>query len=806
MSSGPTDGFRGSRTRTARTILDRTDEAIVTVDTDRVVTVVNDRFEDLVGRTDDDLVGRSLGEVVPDAVDDTIEEGRRRATREREPATFEEYCEELDRWFVVRVFPDDSGLSVHLRDVTDHKERERELERKERALDAAPVGITVSDPDRDDNPLIYVNRGFERLTGYSSSEILGRNCRFLQGEETDPEAVERLRRAIDAEEPVREEIRNYREDGTPFWNRVTITPVHDEDGTVLNYIGVQEDVTERKRLSRRLHESESSLRELYDITSDVDMSFEEKVRRILAIGRDRLGLRYAFLTRMEDGTQHVVESRGSHDLLQPGESCPLSEAYCRKTIESEGLLGVRDVASEGWNDDPAYERFDLGCYLGGKVVVDDDLYGTLCFADDDARTAAFTDAERTFVELLVKWIGYELTLRQNERRLRRLQRTANELMLATTEDEVARIAVDTVRSVLDHPITGMWRYDDANRRLEPIAETDEARSIVGPAPTFEEGEGLVWRAFENGDLRTYDDVRYRSDVYNPDTPVRSEVIVPLGRYGVISTGSTETGTFTDADVTLLRLLAATVQAAFVRVERERLLRETRERLEHKNEALAVLNRIIRHDIGNEITAVLGWGDVLEDRVDPRNEEYVRRVLTAAEHITRITDTVGDFLEVVEEAEGPATDTQDLVEMLTTQVDQAASVHDTAEFTLDGDLPDSLPVEASHLLSSVFRNLLENAVTHNDEETPEVTVDVETTETSVVVSVADNGPGIPDDRKPELFDRKADGSRRDTSGVGLYLADFLVDLHGGDIWVEDNDPKGSVFGVELPKSDDEGGLE
>jgi len=141
---------------------------------------------------------------------------------------------------------DQSPIILSARDVTDRKTYARELELKSQAMDKAPVGITITDPDREDNPMIYVNEGFEALTGHSESEALGRNCRFLQGEETREEPVAELRTAVENDEPVSVELRNYRKDGSQFWSRVSIAPVRDDDGTVENYVGFQEDVSERK--------------------------------------------------------------------------------------------------------------------------------------------------------------------------------------------------------------------------------------------------------------------------------------------------------------------------------------------------------------------------------------------------------------------------------------------------------------------------------------------------------------------------------------------------------------------------------
>ena len=141
---------------------------------------------------------------------------------------------------------DDSSVLLSARDVTERKAYARELELKSRAMDEAPVGITITDPDREDNPMIYVNEGFEALTGYSKEEAIGRNCRFLQGEATRERPVAEMRRAIDRAEPVSVELRNYRKDGSQFWDRVSIAPVRDRAGTVTNYVGFQEDITERK--------------------------------------------------------------------------------------------------------------------------------------------------------------------------------------------------------------------------------------------------------------------------------------------------------------------------------------------------------------------------------------------------------------------------------------------------------------------------------------------------------------------------------------------------------------------------------
>jgi len=120
----------------------------------------------------------------------------------------------------------------------------------EQAIDAAPVGITIADARKTDEPLVYVSEEFAELTGYAVEEALGQNCRFLQGENTREKPVAKLRAAIDAEESVSVVLRNYRADGSMFWNRVTITPITGTDGTVTHFLGYQEDVSEMKLYQR----------------------------------------------------------------------------------------------------------------------------------------------------------------------------------------------------------------------------------------------------------------------------------------------------------------------------------------------------------------------------------------------------------------------------------------------------------------------------------------------------------------------------------------------------------------------------
>jgi sigma-B regulation protein RsbU (phosphoserine phosphatase) len=144
---------------------------------------------------------------------------------------------------------------------------------KDRALTASAEGITIADARIPDRPLIYVNAGFERLTGYSRDEVIGRNCRFLQGAGTEADTVTELRNAIRAGREITVEILNYRKDGTPFWNRLAITPVEDTTGEVTHFIGIQSDVTKRKTAEDDLRKAKIELESaLGELQKDLDLA------------------------------------------------------------------------------------------------------------------------------------------------------------------------------------------------------------------------------------------------------------------------------------------------------------------------------------------------------------------------------------------------------------------------------------------------------------------------------------------------------------------------------------------------------
>ncbi|HRQ05144.1 PAS domain-containing protein [Nitrosomonas halophila] len=119
-------------------------------------------------------------------------------------------------------------------------------------LDASVNGITLADPDQEDLPLVYANKAFENITGYTQAETIGRNCRFLQGTDRDQPERFRLKAALENREPIEIVLRNYRKNGELFYNHLNITPLFDSSGRLLYFLGVQYDVTEQRKAEEEI--------------------------------------------------------------------------------------------------------------------------------------------------------------------------------------------------------------------------------------------------------------------------------------------------------------------------------------------------------------------------------------------------------------------------------------------------------------------------------------------------------------------------------------------------------------------------
>ena len=221
------------------------------------------------------------------------------------------------------------------------------------------------------------------------------------------------------------------------------------------------------------------------------------------------------------------------------------------------------------------------------------------------------------------------------------------------------------------------------------------------------------------------------------------------------------------------------------------------RLKRQRDDLRLLNQVMRHDIRNDLQLVEAYAELLDDHVDEEGESYLEVIKENTESAVGLTTTVRDLSRVMlredAEPEGVALD-----RVLSQQVEEVRSSYSEAVFTVDGTIP-SVKVLADEMLGSVFRNVLRNAVQHNDETLPvvDVTARVDDADQAAVVRIADNGPGVPPPQREEIFGKGEKGLDSPGAGIGLYLVRSLVEGYGGEVWVEDNEPKGAIFVIRLP---------
>jgi PAS domain S-box-containing protein len=227
-------------------------------------------------------------------------------------------------------------------------------------------------------------------------------------------------------------------------------------------------------------------------------------------------------------------------------------------------------------------------------------------------------------------------------------------------------------------------------------------------------------------------------------------------------------------------------------------KQSQTELEEISEQLEALNRVVRHDIRNDMSIMLGWAELLEDHVDDAGQTHLEKILNSGTHIVELTKIAREYVETLTGGEESRVKPTPLQSVLRTEIHLRRESFPKARIFVDGDVPD-VEVVANGMLGSVFRNLLTNAAQHNDAPEPVVKVSCTESDSDVVVSIADNGPGIADDRKESVFGKGAQGLDSSGTGIGLHLVDTLVADYGGEVWVEDNEPRGSIFEVRLPKA-------
>lgn len=790
---------------------------------------------------------------------------------------------------------DDGRLVCTVRDQTETEARKRELELKERAINEATVGIQITDPTQAHNPLTYVNSGFEQITGYTKEEAIGRNPRFLNGKDTDPGNLTEIREAIENERSISLELQNYRKDGTPYWNRLSVTPVTDGSGTVTNFIGIQQDVTERRERSQWLEEflnsgplmfaktrevdgaaiiescndglidrlgydqedligtdlrhiyseesaselqergyiraleggfetterclvtaaneqvdtllravprrdgtigtnalfidiTESKTRErkikkyvallerIHEVTTNTDISFEEKITELLEAGSEYLSLPHGFLTHVEMeressfGTQTIVEAAGSHEFLKPGTSHALSRSYCRRTIDKGEPLLISDASTvDQRKTDPEYDSYGFETYIGGTVIAGEGTYGTLYFAANEPREVPFDVFEESFISVLSRWVGYEIHRRETGVKLRhrqdqiREQRQINRAVTDVSFDLHFRIDLNgrlsyispAAAQLLDRPIANY-----ADRPIDIFSHSETAEDVQKAYERVLTGETVELTALpiERGTAgRVFVDLRL-TPIYDHDT--------------------------VDDDRSPENIIGAQGVARDVsgRHRREQMIR--------------VLNRVLRHNLRNEINVIDGYLKLLQPQLTGENAVYARRITDATDRLASLGETARKLESDLDMTQ--AFEPEDVVGMVTRVAEQVVERHQNVLVFVD--TTDPISAQCDSRLEPALWELLDNAARYGGDE-PTIRVKISSVDGCVNIRILDDGPGLPDEER-RILSMNHETPLEHSDGFGLWLVQWIVESLGGELNVLENRP-GACLEIRLQRPEADG---
>ena len=317
------------------------------------------------------------------------------------------------------------------------------LQMMERAIESTSNGIAIADATIADNPIIYVNPSFERITGYNRDELIGKNCRFLQGKDTNPAAVKKLRTAIEEGKECQVILRNFQKDGTPFWNELSLAPVYNSRRYLTHFIGVQTDITDRQRAEEELYSQSqalanfsANLKHLHRITTYHYQNFQELVDDYLSAGCLIFGLSIGIIAQVENQSFIVRSAQTDLEYFAPGLELNLADTYCDAVIKFKKTMAcshIREILDTG--EHQVYQNLSLESYIGTPIFVNNQIYGTLSFCSRNIRQRNFESQEIEIIELMAQSLGKFLASHRMEIERQQVEKERSELIVSLQESE-----------------------------------------------------------------------------------------------------------------------------------------------------------------------------------------------------------------------------------------------------------------------------------------------------------------------------------------------------------------------------------
>ncbi|MDQ2073574.1 response regulator [Haloarcula sp. H-GB4] len=439
---------------------------------------------------------------------------------------------------------------------------------------------------------------------------------------------------------------------------------------------------------------------------------------------------------------------------------------------------------------------DGGVETVESVVEDDQTAGQVRRM---IRTLAGNSVQASITACDVTWDGNDGTVSvisdrsdtdKREQRLEALHEATRQLMAAEVHNEVAGIGVNAAAEIIGLDVNAVHLVND-DGQLEPVAATASARELVGDLPTFESGDSIAWRVYERGEATAVPDVRLEADVQNPETPIRSELFLPLGEYGILIAASTTIDAFDEADIVAGRVLAANMEAALAAVERDKQLRDREQELSTQNDRLEQFATVVSHDLRNPLNVAIGRLGALKEECDDDN-------ITAIEQALERMQALIDDLLLLARTGDSITEMETIA--LGTAVEDCWEVVDTGDAALVVDTDRKIQADATRL-KQLLENLIRNAIEHSatdeqmqsggasDYDGPGVTITMSAIPGGFTVS--DDGPGIPEADRETVFE-SGYSTTTDGTGFGLSIVSQIAAAHGWTVTLTESDTGGACF--------------
>jgi signal transduction histidine kinase/PAS domain-containing protein len=460
-------------------------------------------------------------------------------------------------------------------------------------------------------------------------------------------------------------------------------------------------------------------------------------------------------------------------------------------LDEDRVIDFNAAASELFDDDE----------LGGRAV-DDISPGLLAGIERESMVTlgdpiAYYDPQvRPITDQYGAVRGRLVVLRdvtgqhRRQERLETLQSATQQFLEADQPERVAELAVNFATRVLDKPGAAVFRYEDG--RLEPTAVSDALTEFADAGTLTVDPESApdhpLWQAYDDGERRL---AQFGRGVDSLSTAL----LLPIGDHGVLVIGS-GAGGYTSEEEQYAEILCHTTQVALEQVVRQRELRGSRASLERRNEQIEFFNGVLRHSLRNAMLVVQGRAEHLSGRVDEANQPHVESIVTWCSRLTEMSGTIRDINETVTASESERLEPVSLADVVCNAVDAASDGREGVR--IETDVSGGEWIQANDLVKKVVTTIVENAVQHNTSDDPRVDIGTRDAGDWIQLRIADNGPGISDELKTTMFERSMSPDQT-AGGFGLYFVSVMMDLYGGKVWYEDNDPTGTVAILEFQRA-------